>query len=341
MTYYGASRSSARITGVRRRARRPAAGNGNKESETRVLVSKAAPGLDSRSRAIWNAALFWVVGEWAAQPLVNNGIGTLTRALHLGNGFSAVIVALYEFGTLLIAVVLTALFGYFEGRGVGDYGLPLAQAFRARFWEGLLVGIVWAGIVALLMIALGGMRVAGLALQGWAMLGAATAWLGANVLVGLGEEMWFRGYLLKTLRKGLGFWSAAIVLSLWFTAEHYFFKPGENLWDCISLFAFGMLVCFTVLRTGALWFGVGLHTAFDFMQLFVIGTRNGGQLPIGHLLNDSFRGPAWVNGGSLGTEASWLMYPLFIVVFLYVALRFPRTHTGALLSQSTPYERVV
>lgn len=95
--------------------------------------------------------------------------------MHLGGGFSAAIVALYEFGTLLIAVVLTALFAYFEGRGISDYGLPLAHAFRARFWEGLLVGILWAWIVALLMIALGGMRVTGLALQGWTVLGAATA----------------------------------------------------------------------------------------------------------------------------------------------------------------------
>ncbi|MGC2405591.1 MAG: hypothetical protein WA431_04225 [Candidatus Cybelea sp.] len=43
------------------------------------------------------------------------------------------------------------------------------------------------------------------------------------------------------------------------------------------------------------------------MQLFVIGTRNGGQVPAAHLLNVSFPGPAWVNGGSLGTEASFLM----------------------------------
>jgi hypothetical protein len=167
------------------------------------------------------------------------------------------------------------------------------------------------------------MRVAGLALHGWALLGTALAWFGASLLIGLGEEAWFRGYLLRTLGRGLGFWPAAIVLSLWFVAEHYFFKAGENLQDCITLFAFGMLICFSVLRTGTLWFGVGLHAAFDFMQLFVIGTRNGGQLPVGHLLNATFPGPAWVNGGGLGTEASLLMYPIFVVAFVYVALRFP------------------
>jgi hypothetical protein len=130
--------------------------------------------------------------------------------------------------------------------------------------------------------------------------------------------------LLQTLRNGIGFWAAAIVLSLWFTGEHYFFKQGENVWDCITLFAFGMLICFSVLRTGNLWFGVGLHTAFDYMQIFVIGTSNGGRVPVDRLLDVSFPGPAWINGGSLGTEASVLMYPLFVAVFVYVALRFPK-----------------
>ena len=279
--------------------------------------------LDSRARSIWNAILFWILAEWAIEPQLDKGFAALGKAWHLGNDLSAANTALGELETLVIALGLTALFGYFEGRRFDSYGLPIAQAFRGRFWEGLLVGVAWAGIVALLMVALGGMRVAGLALSNPALLWTALAWFGANLLVGVGEEAWFRGYLLQTLRRGIGFWAAAIVLSLWFTAEHYFFKTGENVWDCISLFAFGMLVCFTVLRTGNLWFGVGLHVSFDFMQLFVIGTRNGAQVPVGHLLNVSFPGPAWVNGGVLGTEASVLMYPVFVAVFLYVALRFP------------------
>jgi membrane protease YdiL (CAAX protease family) len=282
--------------------------------------------------------LFWVVGELALQPLLGNGVSALLRAWHLGNGLTAAVIALFELSTLVMVVVLTALFSYFEGRGIFDYGLPLAQAFGTRFWEGIVVGTVWPTIVALLMIALGGMRVAGLALHGGQLAGAAAAWFGTMLIVGLSEEMWFRGYLLQTLRKGIGFWAAAIVLSLWFTGEHYFFKPGENVWDCITLFAFGMLVCFSVLRTGNLWFGVGLHTAFDFMQFFVIGTRNGGQVPVARLLDVTFPGPAWVNGGSLGTEASVLMYPLFVAAFVYVALRFPAQRDTAgkrLLAAST------
>ena len=75
---------------------------------------------------------------------------------------------------------------------------------------------------------------------------------------------------------------------------------------------------------GQLWFAVGFHSAYDFMQFFVIGTPNGGQLPVGRLLDATFNGPAWLTGGSLGTEANWFAVPLDALAFLYVWWRFPR-----------------
>jgi membrane protein implicated in regulation of membrane protease activity len=61
------------------------------------------------------------------------------------------------------------------------------------------------------------------------------------------------------------------------------------------------------------------------MQLFVIGTQNGSVEPEGHLLRASFQGPAWVTGGALGTEASFLMYPVIALMFVYVWWRFGHT----------------
>ena len=64
--------------------------------------------------------------------------------------------------------------------------------------------------------------------------------------------------------------------------------------------------------------GSGWHAAFDFGQLFLIGTRNGGQMPVGHLFEVTFPGSAWLNGGELGTEASIFMVPAAIATLLYV-----------------------
>jgi hypothetical protein len=72
-----------------------------------------------------------------------------------------------------------------------------------------------------------------------------------------------------------------------------------------------------------LWLAAGFHCTFDFMQFFVIGTRNGGAQPVGHLLDVAFPGPAWANGGPLGTEASYFMLPVIALLFAYVLLRYP------------------
>ena len=81
---------------------------------------------------------------------------------------------------------------------------------------------------------------------------------------------------------------------------------------------------FMLWRTGSLWLAAGFHFSFDYMQFFVIGTRNGGAQPVGHLLAATFPGAAWANGGPLGTEASYFMLPVIALLFVYVALRHPR-----------------
>jgi hypothetical protein len=50
-------------------------------------------------------------------------------------------------------------------------------------------------------------------------------------------------------------------------------------------------------------------------------------MPVGHLFEVTFPGPAWLNGGELGTEASIFMVPAAIATLIYV-LWFPRGRTS-------------
>jgi uncharacterized protein len=275
---------------------------------------------DRKLRPLWRALLYVAVGSCFGIVLdrVLNAL-RVNEIAGIGE-LSPIYVTLVE-GTLFVAAsATTALFAWYEGRRVDDYGLPLAQAFRGRFWEGFAIGVLAAALVAGGMLALGGMRIDGFALHGTHLITATLAWALANLCVGLAEEFWYRSYLLQTLWRSVGFWPAAALISLFFTAGH-FSKPGENVSDAITLFSLGLLACYSVLRTGTLWLPVGFHVAFDFMQLFVIGTRNGSRVPVDHLLATSFSGPTWLTGGALGTEASWLMYPVTALLFVYVWAR--------------------
>lgn len=237
-------------------------------------------------------------------------------------GLSAGSIALGEFQNLLIALICTGAFALYERRRIDSYGLSVNRAFGLRTFEGAAAGVVMAGAVALGMIGLGGMQIKGLEATGSALLLGALAWLGANICVGVAEEFWFRSYIQQTLWKSIGIWPASMVIALVFAAEHYFFKTGENIWDVITLVSLSLLLSYSMLRTGTLWFAVGFHIAYDYMQLFVIGTPNGARIPVGRMLDVSFNGPPWLTGGALGTEASFLMYPAIALLWLYVWWRY-------------------
>ena len=279
-------------------------------------------GHDGKLRAIWRAAIYYALGTWIVFPILDRPFSLIAKSLHLSPGLTAANIGLSEFETLLVAAICTGVFALYERRCLDSYGLPVHRAFGWQTFEGAAAGTIMAAAVAVGMIALGGMQIKGLASSGGALALSALAWLGANICIGIAEEFWFRSYLQQTLWKSVGFWPATVVIALIFAAEHYFFKQGENVWDVITLVSLSMLFSYTMLRTGMLWFAVGFHIAFDYMQLFVIGTPNGSLFPVGRLLDVRFRGPAWLTGGALGTEASFLMYPAIALLWLYVWWRY-------------------
>ena len=286
-------------------------------------------GDDGKLRPFWRAAIYFGLTFWVLPRVVFPLAVPLATWLQLSPGLTAGVVAFFEAEYFVIALIPTTFFAWYEGRRIDSYGLMLGRAFGVPTWEGVVAGALCVGAVGIAMLALGGMQVRGLAAPPDVLVLSAVAWIGANICVGIAEEFWFRHYFLATLWKSIGFWPASGVVAIVFAALHYFNKPGENIWDMITLVSFSMLMCYSVLRTGALWFAVGFHGAFDFMQLVVVGTANGGQVPAGRLFDATFHGPQWLTGGSLGTEASVIMYPVFALVWLYLQWRYPRSQPDA------------
>jgi uncharacterized protein len=248
----------------------------------------------------------------------------VVKLLHLNeNALDAPGLIVGEIFEGIVVLVATGIMAFCERKRIDAYGLPVSLAFGKRFWEGVGIGVVSAGVVAIAMMATGSMVVHGVALHGSALLVQPLLWGFGMLLVGVNEEYMFRGYPLQALNRGMGFWPAAIALSLLFGAAHLN-KPDENAIDITNIVLLGILLCLTLQRTGTLWLAAGFHFSFDFMQFFVIGTRNGGAQPVGRLLDVSFPGPAWANGGPLGTEASYFMLPVILLLFIYIALRFPK-----------------
>ena len=98
----------------------------------------------------------------------------------------------------------------------------------------------------------------------------------------------------------------------------------ENLADALSVGLIGLFFCFTIRRTGNLWFAIGFHFAFDFAALSLFGapnTGNQGRPVAGHLLDGTFSGPDWLTGGVRGAEASWLVFIVIAAMFVLFHMR--------------------
>jgi uncharacterized protein len=232
-------------------------------------------------------------------------------------------------GTLSFGAALLAagIMSKIERRSFLEYGLPWRVMFRKHFWQGILWGFAASLLMIILLRLFGAASFDGIALHGQAFLHSAWLWAAAFLLLGFAEEFAYRGYSQATLARGMGFWPAALLLSAIFGAVHYFFKPMENWMDGLSVGLFGLFWCFTLWRTGTLWFAIGFHAMSDYADMVVFAqpnTGNNGQSLTGHLLNVSYRGPDWLTGGPRGTEASATEFLVLALLFLAFGWAYPK-----------------
>lgn len=215
----------------------------------------------------------------------------------------------------LVAALLPALaMAKFEERPFSVYGLPAAKDSAKNFWAGTVWGIVSLALLLALMHAFGAFHLGAISLHGGRMLKFAAFWGFTFLVVAFYEEFFTRGYLQFTLTDGIGFWPAAAALSVVFGAEHLL-NPGENWRGALGAGIIGLFWCFTLRRTGTLWFGIGMHAAWDWSETFLYAVPDSGIVAPGHLFNSTFDGSRWLTGGTVGPEGSVLV--LVVVALLW------------------------
>jgi membrane protease YdiL (CAAX protease family) len=277
-------------------------------------------------RAGWRFAIFallfvaFFVIELGFLSYVSN-FGQLYKLARSGTitpGFEVV----FELAQFAAALLAAAVMSRIDKRPLGSYGIPLRGAFGKNFWTGILWGLGFMSAELLVMHLLGGFSYGTLALTGAALLKYASVWALGFLLVGFAEEYVFRGYAQFTLATGMGFWPAAILLSAAFGAVHLF-NAGEGWVGALSVMIFALFACFTLRRTGNLWFAIGFHAAGDYAESFLYSVPDSGNLIPGHLLHSSIHGSKWLTGGSIGPEGSVLVFVMFALSFLLFAWLYP------------------
>lgn len=261
--------------------------------------------------------LIRAIREWLAMPPWLKDVLTPGRAF--------LTEAVFVFAVLITG----AVFGRFEKRSLADYGLPIRGEYGARLLEGLLWGIAMISCVLLVLRAAGNFHFGSVGDTPGQIAVYAVVWAVIFAMLGVAESFAFSGYPLFALARGLGFWPAATLLAVLFGSAHFIGNAGENWLGSVSLVIVGLMLAFTIRRTGSLWFAIGIHSAWDWGQSFLYGVPDSGINVAGHLFNPSFQGSHWMTGGTAGPEASVVTLLGYVLAFALIGLRFPETRYPA------------
>jgi CAAX protease family protein len=243
----------------------------------------------------------------------------LTQQLNTAYEHFPILGGIYSMIILLLVILAFKLVArWIDRRPWRDYGFHFNAAWWRDLGFGLLLGVVLIGLIFGFEYPLGWASIQGLNENGqpelsfWQLL---VNGLLAYVLVGVEEELFFRGFLIKTLAEGLHLpdisSKAAVLISYLLLSLLFGFAHGNNanatLISSLNLSLVGLLLGLGFILTGELAIPIGLHVAWNFAQGYVFGFPVSGSDAHLSLLATKQAGPDIWTGGAFGPEGGLLV----------------------------------
>ena len=242
----------------------------------------------------------------------------------------------------LLVLLVTWIMSKIERRPIYVYGFG-GRRKLPNFLAGLAWGVTCLSLLVLTLWKTGLLVFDSRLIFGSDVLRYGAIWLVGFLLVALLEEYFTRGYLQYTLTRGLagfyqwafktrhsaalGFWTAAVIFSVLFGLSHGR-NPGESPIGELSAGVGGMIFCFSLWRTGSLWWAIGFHTSWDWAQSFLYGVADSGTMVQHHLLATHPVGKPILSGGTTGPEGSIFVVAILALISVIVVFTLPRTDYG-------------
>jgi uncharacterized protein len=216
--------------------------------------------------------------------------------------------------TLLMVVIPTAVMMGLTREPATYFGWGVSNRLR-QLAIGVLAGALLMTALLLTLIAMGACSLGTVALTVPQSITHGLAYAVVFALVAIAEEGFLRGYALVQLSRAVSFWPAAIITSIIFMVLHLT-HATETPVALLQAGLIALVFAYSFRRSGALWFALGFHAAWDFVQTYVFGVPDSGVSATDVLMHSSLHGPAWLTGGSAGPEGSYLALPITAIAAL-------------------------
>ena len=231
---------------------------------------------------------------------------------------------------VLIALVIL-FWKLFDKKPLSQMGLTFGKSGLIDLVYGLILGAVSITMIFFVMLLIGQIVVEKSALKP----DFALVFLGDLILmifVGIGEEMFSRGYCMSILRRS-NLHIVLIVPNVIFALLHIF-NNNIGVLPLINLFLIGVLFSLMFLRRGNIWMPIGYHITWNFFQGSVFGMPvSGGSL--NGLYTSRLVGENIFNGGGFGPEGGLIVTALIVIsIALLLILTKSKEKSGAIPASS-------
>ncbi|WP_054972466.1 CPBP family intramembrane glutamic endopeptidase [Paenibacillus sp. A3] len=232
--------------------------------------------------------------KWGGKPLVSSVRPELITPL---GGIAA---------TLLIWVIL-------KKRSLRDLGMRLTLAGVRELGYGIVLGFGFMSMVAGILVAAGAVTLR--VNPSWSTSGLLWS-LMMFIWVGFSEEMFFRGYIMKTMEALKYRLPFAYMLSAMLFALIHLGNNDVSALAVFNIFLIGLLFSYMFTVTGSLWMPIGYHMAWNYAQGSLYGLAVSGN-DVNGIFEASFQTHLdWLTGGDFGPEAGLLDTGMSVLGFI-------------------------
>jgi|WetSurMetagenome_2_1015567.scaffolds.fasta_scaffold88530_2 uncharacterized protein len=251
----------------------------------------------------------------------------------------------YVFNALitLTGIVSSVWLGgkWLDHRSLPGFGFHLKSSWFKHLFFGLILGAVLMAGIFLFELAAGWISITGLMNQqnqpGSFFVEIFKALL-IFLSVGIYEELFFRGYLLRNLAESFNFPKFGARFSLilaWLISSVifgflHFDNPHATFISTFNIFLAGIFLGLGYMLTGELAISIGLHISWNFFQGFIFGFPVSGGILTSSFFQIQQAGPRFLTGGNFGPEAGLIGNAAILIgcVFIVLWLKKQGDHFG-------------
>jgi len=214
------------------------------------------------------------------------------------------------YGAALISLLL--LWKFLNKKKIQDLGFGL---FLINIIFGLLLGAISIAIIFFILLFTDNIELIN-TLSNPNFSTYSITYLIFFILVGLFEELVFRGYIMSTLAdRGRRKVTIYMVSALIFGIAHLA-NQNVTLLGIFNIFLVGILFAYMYDKTQSLWTPIGYHITWNYFQGNVFGFPVSGTTPYGVYTIDVSSGNDLLTGGSFGLEGGLLATLMIIFGFI-------------------------